>query len=160
MTAPSAPAATLPLEAGALLFCIRRWVADVRHPRAGGEPASDLLRRLGAGPAGPFLDGMMFAVRHGAARPLGIGCMCHPRVTADEQVLLDAAGLAQERRPFEALLALRAILTPAAARAALQSAEKLGAALACAGLFLPAPDAAMRQTALQEAVSGTDGGRG
>ena len=73
--------------------------------------------------------------------------MCWRHVSDDERMLLETLGLAQERRPFEALLLLRGILTPEGARAALHSAEKLGVSLARAGRFLPAPEAEVRRFA-------------
>lgn len=85
-------------------------------------------------------------VRHGATRRLAVGCVCWRHVSDDERMLLETLGLAQERRPFEALL-LRGILTPEGARAALHSAEKLGVSLARAGRFLPASEAEVRRFA-------------
>ncbi len=105
------------------------------------------MTRLGALDAAPYLDGMMFALRHGATRRLTVDCVCWRRVSDDERTLLETLGLAQERRPFEALLLLRSMLTPEGARSALHSAEKLGVCLARAGRFLPAPEAAVRRFA-------------
>ncbi len=137
----------LPVEQQALLWCMRVWVAGLPQPAEAGPRIQDIMARLGAPDAAPYFEGMMFALRHGAARRLTVECVCWRRVSGDERVLLETLGLAQERRLFEALLLLRGLLTPEGARAALHSAEKLGTCLARAGRFLPAPEAEVRRFA-------------
>lgn len=105
------------------------------------------MTQLGAPDAAPFFEGMMFALRHGATRQLAVACVCWRRVSDDERILLEALGLAQACRLFEALLTLRGVLTLEGARAALHSAEQLGVRLARAGRFLPAPEAEVRHFA-------------
>jgi hypothetical protein len=136
---------SLPVEQAALLWCIRFWVANANaNPDdVATHRIQDMLARLDAPDAAPYVEGFMFALSHGAIRQIGVACVCQPRIGPDERTLLDAMGLAQESRPFEALLLLRGLVTPDAARAALHSAEGLGAELALAGRFLPAPDSAV-----------------
>ena len=147
MPASADDRAALPIEQAALLWCMRVWVLGLR----GAVDATGRIRRmavqLDSGEAAPFIEGFMFALQHGATRSLAVGCVGCPRITPDEQTLLEALGLAQERRTFEALLSLRGILTPEGARAALTSAEGIGTALARVGRFLPAPDAPVGQFA-------------
>lgn len=147
MPIPNDARLALPVEQQALLWCMRAWVAGLQQPIEAGSRIQDMMARLDAPDAAPYFEGMMFALRHGATRRLAVGCACWRHVSDDERMLLETLGLAQERRPFEALLLLRGILTPEGARAALHSAEKLGASLARAGRFLPAPEAEVRRFA-------------
>lgn len=139
---------SLPVEQGVLLWCIRVWVAGLHQDVAARPRIADMLGRLGAQEAAPYFDGFMFALSHGATRRINIQCICQSSVAPDERVLLDAFGLAQESRPFEALLLLRGLATPEAARSALRSAEGLGGAMAGAGRMLPAPDSAVARFAM------------
>lgn len=147
MPIPNDERLALPIEQQALLWCMRAWAAGPRQPIEAGPRIQDMMTQLGAPDAAPFLEGMMFALRHGATRPLAVGCVCRRRVSDDERMLLETLGLAQACRLFEALLTLRGVLTPEGARAALHSAERLGVSLARAGRFLPAPEAEVRRFA-------------
>lgn len=142
------PNRTLPIEAATLLCAMRVWVAGQSRPAPALARIRLLLGRLEIAQAASHLDGLMFALRHGATRMLAVDCVCQPTVSEDEWTLLDALGLAQERRPFEALLLLRGLVTPEAARAALQSAAAIGSALARVGRFLPAPETEVRHFVL------------
>ncbi len=142
---------SLPVEQGVLLWCIRVWVAGQHHDLPSRPRITAMLDRLGTPGAAPFFDGFMFALSHGATRRIAIQCTCHPSIAPDERTLLDAFGLAQEARPFEALLLLRGLATPEAARAALRSAEGVGDAMAGAGRVLPAPDSAVARFAMASA---------
>ncbi len=139
---------SLPIEQGVLLWCIRSWVMELRRPSGAERRIDDMLDRFGAPRAAPYLKGFMFALSHGAARMINVRCVCHTKIGEDERALLDVLGLAQAVRPFEALLALHGLVTPGGARASLRSAEGLGAALAEAGRFLPAPDGEVRHYAI------------
>ena len=143
----------LPVEHSVLLWCMRAWVAGQRHPIQAAQCIEDMLARLDAPGAAPYLEGFMFVLRHAATRPLAVACMCYPRVTGDERALLAVFRLVQEARPFEALLLLRGPLTPEGARAALRSAEGVGLALARAGRDLAAPDAGLSRLALEVEVA-------
>lgn len=148
MPVPHDERLSLPVEQQALLWCMRVWVAGLHRPIEAGPRIQGMMTRLGAPGAAPFFESMMFALRHGAARPLAVGCVCRSHLSDDERMLLETLGLAQACRLFEALLTLRGILTPEGARAALRSAEQLGVSLARAGRFLPAPEAEVRRFAL------------
>jgi len=144
---------SLPIEQGVLLWCIRVWVAGLRQAPQQQEAGAaqripDMLARLGAAGAAPYFEGFMFALSHGATKRIAVHCICQPKVGADERALLDAFGLAQEARPFEALLLLRQLSTPAAARSALRSAEGLAQAMTAAGRVLPAPDSEVARFAM------------
>jgi hypothetical protein len=144
---------SLPIEQGVLLWCIRVWVADLQQaPQQEAAGAArripDMLARLGAAGAAPYFEGFMFALSHGATKRIAVHCICQPKVGADERALLDAFGLAQEARPFEALLLLRQLSSPAAARSALRSAEGLAQAMTAAGRMLPAPDSEVARFAM------------
>lgn len=145
---------SLPVAQGVLLWCIRIWVTGLAQNVGVASRIEEMLGRLGAGSAAPYLDGFMFALGHGATRRIGVHCVCQSSVGADERALLDAFGLAQEARPFEALLLLREIATPQAARAALRSAERFGEMMAAAGRVLPAPDSAVARFAMPRAGFG------
>ena len=147
MPLPNDERFALSVEQQALLWCMRAWVEALQPSPEAGSRVQDMMARLDAPDAAPYFEGMMFALRHGATRRLAVGCVCWRHVSDDERTLLETLGLAQERRPFEALLLLRGMLTPEGARAALHSAEKLGVSLARAGRFLPAPEAEVRRFA-------------
>lgn len=138
----------LPIEQGVLLWCIRLWVMEALQPIGAEQRILEVMARLDAPDAAPHFGGFMWTLSHGATRRIAVDCTCHPRVNEDERVLLDVFGLAQEARSFEALLLLRGLLTPEGARAALRSAEGVGAALARAGRYLVAPEAEVRRFAL------------
>lgn len=138
---------SLPIEQGVLLWCIRLSVMEMRRPVGAGPKVADMLDRFGVPDAGSYLEGFLFALSRGSARMIDVRCTCATRFSADERTLLEVLGLAQDMRPFEALLALRGMVTPAGARAALRSAEGLGAVLAQAGRLLPAPDEELRHYA-------------
>lgn len=128
MPVPHDERLSMPVEQQALLWCMRVWVAGLHRPIEAGPRIQGMMTRLGAPGAAPFFEGMMFALRHGAARPLAVGCVCRSHLSDDERMLLETLGLAQACRLFEALLTLRGILTPEGARAALRSAAQRGAA--------------------------------
>lgn len=138
----------LPIEQGVLLWCIRLWVIEALQPIGAERRILEVMARLDALDAAPHFGGFMWTLSHGATRRIAVDCTCYPRVNEDERMLLDVFGLAQEARSFEALLLLRGLLTPEGARAALRSAEGVGAALARAGRHLLAPEAEVRRFAL------------
>ncbi len=144
----------LPVEQGALLWCMRAWVAGMRHDVGATEGIQHMLDRLGAPDAAPYLEGLMFAIGHGATRAVGVHCVCCKGVSDDERALLDAIALAQQHRTFEALLLLRGMMGAEGARAALQSIEGIGKALARAGRQLSAPELEMRQSAFKTRFAG------
>jgi hypothetical protein len=139
---------TLPIEEGVLLWCMRAWVLELRRPLGAEQRIDDMLDRFGTPGAAPCFKGFMFALSHGAARLINVRCTGCMRISEDERTLLDALGLAQAMRPFEALLVLHGLARPEDARAMLRSAEGIGTVLAQAGRFLPAPDAGVRHFAL------------
>lgn len=128
------------IEQAALLWCMRLWVAGRLGAGHSGARIERMAVQLDAGGAGPFMEGYMAAINGGARRPIQIGCMGCTKVGADEQLLLDTLGLVQERRMFEALLALGPLVGRDAARAAVGNAERAVLLMARAGRFLPAPD--------------------
>lgn len=137
-----------PIEQAALLCSMRLWVLGLRRAIGAEARIARVLTQIDAADAQPGLDAFMGAMRGGATRPVGISCVCHPRPSDDERMLLDVFGLAQERRPFEALLLLRGFLTAEASRGALAGAGQVGTVLARAGRFLPAPQTEVRRFVL------------
>ena len=138
----------LPLAQRALLWCMRMWAMQLRHGAETQERVGNMLGQLGAPTAPPHLERFMYALMHGTTRELEVLCVCRTEVVADERALLDVVSLAQVKRTLEALLVLRTVLPAEGASAALHSAEEIGAALAQAGRFLPAPDENIRRFAL------------
>ena len=132
--------ANLSMAEGTLLWSMRTWVIGLARPdvdvSARIEAAFADLRAPGAT---PFLDGFMWALRHGAVRTIGVDCPCQARVDPDERALLDVFALAQNGNGMEAVLLLRGMVTPAAARTALASAERVAERLAQAGTRLTNP---------------------
>ena len=133
---------SLTVEQAGLLWCMRIWVVGQRDGRAVSGRIETVAAQLDAPDAGHFIEAFMAALNRGATRGVEVGCLRCPRVGADEQLLLDTLGLTQERRTFEALLALKPLILPEPARAAVLNAEGVGTALARVGRFLPAPPAA------------------
>ncbi len=131
---------------GVLLWSMRSWATSSRHSIEPERRIARVLDRLGAREAPEYLFGFMFALLHGAVRPMRISCPCQPQVSADERALLDVFALAQEGQSFEAVLALRGFMTPVAAGAAYRSAQGVAGALVLAGWRLapPASDSARR----------------
>ena len=138
----------LPLTQRALLWCMRMWAMQLRHGAETQAQVVNMLGQLGASAAPPHLEHFMYVAAHGTTRDLEVLCVCRTEVVADERVLLDVVSLAQAKRSLEALLVLRTILPAEGASAALHSAEEIGAALAQADRFLPAPDKNTRRFAL------------
>ena len=123
----------LEVAEGVLLWSMRSWATGSRHSIEPERRIARVLARLGAREAPEYLFGFMFALLHGAVRPMQVSCPCQPRVSADERTLLDVFALAQDGQSFEAVLALRGFVTPVAAGAAYQSAQGVAAELALAG---------------------------
>ena len=136
----------LPIAESTVLWSMRAWIVGSRHSIEDERRIARVLARLGARDASEYLFGFMFALLHGAVRPMQVSCPCHPRVGADEQALLSVFALAQEDQSFEALLTLRGFVTPAAAEAAYRSAQGVVGALLRSGRWLAPPpsDAARR----------------
>lgn len=132
--------ATLSLAEGTLLWSMRTWVAGLARPdvdvNARIEAAFADLHVPGAA---AYLDGFMWALRHGAVRTIGVDCPCQKDIDGDERALLDVFALAQHGSGMEALLLLRGMVSPTAARTALSSAERLARMLADAGTELSLP---------------------
>lgn len=150
----------LPVAEGALLWSMRAWVAGLRHAVPSEQRIAEVMARLGTPRATGYLLGFMFTLRHGAVRAIRVSCPCQPRVSADEQALLGVFALAQDGQSFEAMLALRGLVTPAAAAAAYQSAEGVAGELLRAGWLLTPPesDAARHYALATEARPGWPAG--
>lgn len=147
MTEPHNEFTALPLAQRALLWCMRMWVLQLRRGAETQARVGDMLGQLGAPSAAPHFESLMLALVHGTTRELEVLCVCRTEVAADERALLEVLSLAQAGRSLDALLALRSILPAQDAGAALHSAEEVGAILAQAGRFLPAPDESLRRFA-------------
>ncbi len=142
------PRLAMPVESAVLLWCMRVWVVGMHQQVDADVRIERMLDTLGAAEAALYVEGLMFAVEHGATRKVSVQCVSKPSISADEQCLIDAVALAQEYRPFEALLLLRGFLSPDGARAAVRSAEEIGASLARAGRFLDSPSGPLQHFGL------------
>lgn len=130
---PAAAEALDPAEA-ICLEAIRWWVADMK---AGTDPLPRLregMTRAGAPDATFSLDQFMRVITRSAWRQVGVACPSCPRVSADEQLLLLVAGLAQARETGSAGNILRtSLLSARGAEFAIGPLEGLGRLLAGAG---------------------------
>jgi hypothetical protein len=133
---------------GAMLWCMRMWVMDMKQA-LGLEPRiGAMLDRIGVPAAAPHLKRFMVELSRGATRMIEVQCSCRPSLCADEHALLDVLGLAQALRAFEARLLLRGFTTPDGAERALTCALQIGTLLVQAGVLLPEPDEPARHYAL------------
>jgi hypothetical protein len=126
-----------PLEQ-VLLWCMRAWVIGFSRKIEVGPRIARMCAALQVPEAAGYLDGAMWAVGHGARRPVGIHCVCCEGLSADERLLLEVLELHQDERSQRAERLLRTLLRPAAAQAASDSAGRLVAALNAAGHRLAA----------------------
>jgi len=136
----------LPRLETALLWAMRAWVLGLLRDTDVAPRIVAVFTRLGAPEAMASFDGLMRGLAHGARRVLDVNCVCHPRVSGDEQSLLDACALRQAGRWQDALALLGTLTTPAAAAACNDSAARLMAVLNAAGHMLQ-PNAALRRHA-------------
>jgi hypothetical protein len=131
---PDAAEALDPAEA-ICLHAIRWWVADMK---AGIDPLlrlRDDMIRAGAPDAALSLDQFMRIITRTAWRQVGVACPHCPRISADEQLLLLVAGMAQAREAGLARDILRTgVLSAGGAEFALGPLEGLGRLFAGAGL--------------------------
>jgi hypothetical protein len=157
MSESSAGRGEVSIEFSVLLWCMRVFVDPPGQDWAGQDEAGQdgaeahieaTLRRMGAADAAPAFCRFMAVIRDTLPRTAKVSRVRWRSGGNDEHVLLEAIALAQQRRAMEALLLLRGLLPPAAARIALDNAEELGAHLARAGWFLGAPAPGIRHFAM------------
>ncbi|MFC7477791.1 hypothetical protein ACFQS7_25800 [Dankookia sp. GCM10030260] len=122
----------------AVLLCgLRGWVDDLRRA---ADPMPRLDARMtaaGVPLAAVSLNMFLRIVARTANRPVGIGCPHCPRLAADEQRLLHAARLVQDREAWLAGEALRdGLLSGIGADFALGPLRGLGGLFLAAGLAL------------------------
>jgi hypothetical protein len=135
---PDQPTAgpALPLADRLLLWALRVWVIGLQRRLDVAEPMRAAFVRFGVADAVEPVDGLMSILACGATQTLCVECVCHPRLTDDEQRLLRAAALHQDDRGFEARFLLRAILTAEASRDAGEMLGRIGRIFAASGLRL------------------------
>lgn len=117
-----------------LLSSIRAWTLGRGHPASAEAAIHALFARHGCTDAAALLGGFLWAVSHGARRPLVLNCLCQAEISEDERLLLDVLALHAAGCSLGALLHLRTVLRPLAALAANDSAARLAHVLATAGL--------------------------
>ena len=122
-----------------LLWTMRAWVVGIVERIPVEEQICDAFRQIGAPGGTAQLYEFMWLLSQGAHRTINVDCVCRPQVTEDERRLLDIVALSQRGRSFEALMLLRAMLTPPVAAAAAESAGRFAETLKTEGLMLPAP---------------------
>ena len=146
----------LPLVEQTLLWSMRVWVV-CQH-----MPAADVLQKiaaafadLGTPACANFLDGFMWALRHGAQRTIGIDCPCRPNLEQDERILLRVFALVQRGDNRTAAALLHGMVAQVGIRAAVHSAGLMGAELAQAGRWMKP-----RLPRVNEHKHGASGGEG
>jgi hypothetical protein len=95
------------------LLAIRWWVADRARKEDPLPRLCKALQMAGAGDAAFSVDHLMSTVARTARRPIEIHCPCRPRLSEDEQQLLQAASLAQVDEQKQAASVLRTALLSA-----------------------------------------------
>ncbi len=127
---------SLPFIDAVVLWTMRCWAAGLTDTISVEDQIERMFFDLGAPDATGQLFSFMLVVQHSACRPLAIGRVRRPDISADESCLLDILALSQHQRTFEALLLLRSLVRPRTATAAQDSACRVGACLAAAGRML------------------------
>ncbi len=122
-----------------MLWSMRTWVIGTCREVPVEAQIRAVVETIAAPPAADMLFGFMWAVGHGAMRELTIACVCEPRISPDERLLLDVLALYQDGRNLEAMMLLRSILPPQAALAARDSAEGLATILGASDHRLASP---------------------
>ena len=120
-----------------VLWTMRAWVIGITQKIPVEEQIQDAFNRIGAPDATGQLYGFMWILSQGASRMLNVDCVCQPRLSRDERMLLDIMALSQHERTFEAMLLLRSLVRRGSAVAAAESAIKVTRSLSAAGFILP-----------------------
>lgn len=133
----NAQADDLPPAEHLLLESSRRWAAAASQ----GHPARLALRPPFVAEDAIAAIAPLDALLRLAAglRPLELGCLCCPGITASEATILLACGLTQRGARREALAVFLRWLPPAAAYAAMPHAIHIGCGLRQGGLLLRNP---------------------
>ena len=127
----------LPDAERALLWVMRAWVIGHCRDEDVSERIAAMLAKLGARGSLVHLDRFMAALCRGAMRQIDVNCVCNPKVSHDERLLLDVFALQQQERHDDAYALLRSLVTEGAAIIAGDSAQSLGLSLAAGGTLLP-----------------------
>lgn len=119
-----------------LLWAMRAWVIGIGKRVPVEEQIVNVFTRFASPDAAGQMNGFVTILAHGAFRMINIDCVCKTLVSDDEKTLIDVFALTQHGRSSEALILLRSLVTPNAAVAAVDCAQKLMASLTAAGWFL------------------------
>ena len=141
----------LPWVERTVLWSMRAWVVCQQMP-AGQvlEKIAATFADLGAPSCANYLDGFMWALRHGAERTIGVDCPCMPTLDPDERTLLRVFAVAQRGDHPMAAALLHRMVSPTGARAAANSAGLLGSELARAGRWMRPGIPRSKQTSSQD----------
>ena len=119
-----------------LLWPMRAWVVGLRRRIPVEERIEEVFTKISAADAAGEMYGFMWTLGHCASRTIEIGCVCNPKITADERCLIAILALVQHGRSAEALIVLRSLFTANAAVVAIDSAQRLMTCLTAAGRIL------------------------
>ncbi|MGH8753458.1 MAG: hypothetical protein ACREUJ_06230 [Burkholderiales bacterium] len=119
-----------------LLWSTHAWVVGLRRRIPVEERIEEVFTKISAADAAGQMYGFMWTLGHCASRTIEIGCVCNPKITADERCLIAILALVQHGRSAEALIVLRSLFTANAAVAAIDSAQRLMTCLTAAGRIL------------------------
>jgi hypothetical protein len=127
---------SLPYPERLLLWSLRAWVVGMRQRLDALVPIRSAFDQADAPAAAELVDALMSVIACGATRVLTVECVCHKGASEDESRLLVPATLHQAGRGREARFVLRDMLAPAASGDASELLDRIGSALATAGLRL------------------------
>jgi len=121
-----------------MLWAMRLWVVGYRLNNSPDDQLAKALRNVGIGEGRQRLEEFMVAITAGAARGIGVCCVCQKEIGEDEHLLLDVLRLSQPQfaRAHGAFL-LEDVLTARALPIAAVKAQALAAAFNAAGLHFP-----------------------
>jgi len=143
----------LPFAGQLLVWGMRHWVTALKRQQDFAAMTGAGFAQFGLAAAGQALDDLFQIVAVSATRQIDIRCIKCRQVSADEMLLLDCLGAAQEDQLNLAYAGLLEILPPAAARHAMPSLISLAKITAHARLLLrsdTSPSAAGKASAAEE----------
>lgn len=143
LSAPDAGTAfhDLPFAGQLLIWGMRQWVTALKRRQDFAAVTGAGFAQFGLAAAGQALDDLFQVIAVSATRQIDIRCVKCRQVSADEMLLLDCLGTAQEDRLNLAYAGLLEILPPAAARHAMPGLISLAKITAHARLSLRSDNA-------------------
>lgn len=121
-----------------VLWAMRMWGGGYRLGHAPDDVLAASFTKAGIGHGRQCLEEFMVALTAGAARTIGLQCVCRKEVSEDEHLLLDVLRLSQLHIAAQATFLLEDMLTPTALPIAAVKAQALAMAFNRAHLRFPA----------------------